>query len=157
MHRIEDDVGDQGRRGDEDQRADRLAALDPLGAQEGALGLGIVETLQEQAHGPGGYEGWLSKSIAAAAAFFSACIASFQGKGPWLIRAMPVAAISAAGGVPGQAMKLTGSGEAAQSFSSKREIGEAGREEAAGAGLGIGPGAIERRLDLGRVMVSASP
>ena len=45
-------------------------------------------------------------------------MASRQGKGPWLIRAMPVAAMSAVGGVPGQAMKFTGSGEAAQSRSS---------------------------------------
>jgi hypothetical protein len=43
MHRIDDDIGEQGRRGDQDQRPNRLAALAALGAQEGALSLGIVE------------------------------------------------------------------------------------------------------------------
>ena len=44
MHRVDDDVGEQGGDRDRDQRPDRLAALAALGAQKGALGLRILET-----------------------------------------------------------------------------------------------------------------
>jgi hypothetical protein len=46
MQRVEDDVGEERGRGDDDQRSDRLAALLALRAQEGALDLGIDEALQ---------------------------------------------------------------------------------------------------------------
>ena len=82
----------------------------------------------------------------------SAFIASFHGKGPWLIRATPAAATWAAEGAPGQAMKLTGSGEALQNRSSRRQVGEHRHEDAARAGLGISMSPRQRRIDHRRVM-----
>jgi hypothetical protein len=49
MHRVEDDVGNQGGDRDHDQRADRLAAFDPLGAKESPLGCGVRKALEEGA------------------------------------------------------------------------------------------------------------
>ena len=64
-----------------------------------------------------------------AAASFSAAMASFQGKGPWLIRATPVSATSLAEGAPGKAMKFTGSGEAAQKRSSSARSDSSGTKK----------------------------
>lgn len=47
MQRIDRDVGQERERGDQDERADRLAAFGPLGPQEGTLDLRIGEALQQ--------------------------------------------------------------------------------------------------------------